>query len=405
MDMTPSSNPNVANQPATDSGPAAPPIQPSVVLPNPLRELHAQADAEFQSYAAIEVVSTFGEPQAEYAAFRKGCAMCDLPQRGILELTGKDRLAFLNNLLTNETWNKSSKAGIAAGNGVYAFFLNLKGRIVADMNVLETGERTYLEMDGRYVESLRATFDKYLFAEQVKMTSRVGQLHQIALHGPGAPAVIDAATGVHITELPPMGSTQIRLFDVEVTVWRDDPCGVPGLHLIFPTAAAQQIWTSFVNRFGQPVEHGRRPVRPAGWAAFNSCRIEAARPLFGIDFDESILPAETGPATFDRAVSVTKGCYLGQEIVARMHARKQVARQWVGIKVEDGSLPLAGAQLFDNTVNVIGGITSSTISPILSNAAICLGYLKKPFFAEGTTVQVPAEGSLRRAIVVKTPFL
>jgi len=382
-----------------------PPSNPTVSMPNPLRETHAQAEAEFQAYADLEVVSTFGEPQAEYAAFRKACAMCDLPQRGILELTGKDRLAFLNNLLTNETWSKSTKTGIAAGKGVYAFFLNLKGRIVVDMNVLETGERTWLEMDGRYVESLRATFDKYLFAEQVKMTSRIGQLHEIALHGPGAPAVLDAATGGHIAELPPMGSAQVHLFGTNVTVWRDDPCGVPGLHLVFPTPDAQHVWTSFVNQFGQLVEHARRPLRPAGWAAFNACRIEAARPIFGIDFDDSILPAETGPATFDRAVSVTKGCYLGQEIVARMHARKQVARQWVGLKVDDDSLPLAGAQLFDDAANVIGGITSSTMSPILSNAAICLGYVKKPFFAEGTVVQVPAEGRLRRATVVKTPFL
>jgi folate-binding protein YgfZ len=403
MDTPTPSSQIVPTSPAGEVRPAGSP--PAVVLPNPLYEAHARAEAEFQPYASLEVVSTFGEPQAEYAAFRKGCAMCDLPQRGILELTGRDRLAFLNNLLTNETWSKSTKVGLAAGKGVYAFFLNLKGRIVADLNVMETGERTYLEMDGRYVESLRATFDKYLFAEQVRMTSRIGQLHEIALHGPGAAAVLDAAIGAHLTELPPMGSTQVRLFDREATVWRDDPCGVPGLHLIVATADALEIWTNFISQFGQPVEHGRRPIRPAGWAAFNACRIEAARPMFGIDFDDSILPAEIGPATFERAVSVTKGCYLGQEIVARMHARKQVARQWVGLKVENDSLPLAGAQLFDDAVNVIGGITSSTVSPILSNAAICLGYLKRPFFAEGTTVQVPAEGSLRKATVVKTPFL
>ena len=97
----------------------------------------------------------------------------------MLELTGKDRLAFLNNLLTNQTWDKASKTGLAAGTGVYAYFLNLKGRIVADMNVLELGERTLLEMDVRMVETLRKAFDKYLFAEQVTMSSLVGQVHRI----------------------------------------------------------------------------------------------------------------------------------------------------------------------------------------------------------------------------------
>src|SRR5688572_32269802 len=140
----------------------------TTTLPNPLRDTHEQADAEFQPYADLEIVSTFGEPQAEYSAIRKGCGMVDTPQRGVLELTGKDRLPFLNNLLTNQTWDKASKAGLAPGTGVYAYYLNAKGRIVADMNVLELGDRTLLEMDGRMVGPVRGMFDKYLFVEPVK---------------------------------------------------------------------------------------------------------------------------------------------------------------------------------------------------------------------------------------------
>lgn len=376
---------------------------PSVELPNPLRELHAKAEAEFQNYAQLEIVSTFGEPQAEYSAIRKACALMDLPQRGFLELTGRDRLSFLNNLLTNQTWDKSAKKGLAAGQGVYAFLLNLKGRIVTDVNVLERGEATLLELDARLVQPVRAILDKYLITEQVKLASHIGQWHEIALHGPGAAAVLDAATGTQVPELPPLGSTAVRLFDTDVTVWRDDPCGVPGLHLVLPTADAPRVWSALVERFGELVAHAKRPLRPTGWAAFNACRIEAGRPIFGIDFDDTILPAETGQ--FDRAVSVTKGCYLGQEIVARMHARKQVAKQLVGLRVEGDALPIAGAVLYDEQGNQVGGVTSSTLSPILSNAAICLGYLKKPFFNEGTVVKVPAEGSMRTATVVKTPFL
>src|SRR5438270_1208396 len=131
---------------------------------NPLLPLHQQAEAELQPYADVEIVSTFGEPQAEYAAIRKGAALIDLPQRGLLELTGKDRLPFLNNLLTNATWDKATKTGLPANKVVYAFFLNTKGRIVTDMNVLELGDRTLLEMDGRLVAPLRAAFYKFFFA-------------------------------------------------------------------------------------------------------------------------------------------------------------------------------------------------------------------------------------------------
>ena len=95
------------------------PVPPSAnVFPNPLRELHALPLAEFQPYDQLEIVSTFGEPQAEYAAIRKACGLMDLPQRGFLELVGRDRLPFLNNLLTNQTWDKQTKTGLQPGTGV-----------------------------------------------------------------------------------------------------------------------------------------------------------------------------------------------------------------------------------------------------------------------------------------------
>jgi len=88
-----------------------------------------------------------------------------------------------------------------------------------------------------------------------------------------------------------------------------------------------------------------------------------------------------------------------------MHARGQFARQLVGIKMADDALPIAGATVYDDSDNQIGGITSSTVSPILSNGAICLGYVKKPFTPVGTIVTVPAEGRTRKASVVELPFL
>src|SRR5438552_14535641 len=122
-------------------------------LPNPLLELHRQAEAEFQPYGeSLQIVTTFGEPQAEYAALHKTAGLMDLPQRGIVELTGKDRLTFLNNLLTNQTFDKETKTGIGAGRGVYAFLLDAKtGRLNFDVNMLELGERTLLETDARLV--------------------------------------------------------------------------------------------------------------------------------------------------------------------------------------------------------------------------------------------------------------
>jgi folate-binding protein YgfZ len=375
--------------------------------------LHEVAGAEFQPYASVEIVSTFGEPQAEYSALHKACGLFDLPQRGVLGFTGKDRLPFLNNLLTNQTWDKATKSGLAAGQGVYAYYLNAKGRIVADMNVLEVGDgRTFLEMDARMVEPVRAAFDKYLFVEQVKMTSLVGKSHEIALIGPKAKGILDQIATPAVGDLSPLGCAALTVFNVRAVVFRDDVTGTPGYSIITEDfGGAEAVWTALLNQFGDASGIGKRGLRPVGWAAFNAARIEAGRPVFDIDFgnsadpEKSVVPAEVGPREFARAVSVTKGCYIGQEIVARMYARQQLARQLVGFKVEGDHLPIAGAPLMDEQQNQIGVVTSSTASPILSNAAIGLGYVKRPHFADGTTLHVPAEGAIRKAIVVKTPFV
>src|SRR5436189_4531330 len=124
----------------------------STTVSNPLHDDHEHAGAEFQAYGDVQIVATFGQPQAEYSAIHKACGIVDLPQRGIIELTGKDRLTFLNNLLTNQTFDKQTKTPLPAGAGVYAFLLNAKtGRIVVDVNVLELGDRTLLELDARLV--------------------------------------------------------------------------------------------------------------------------------------------------------------------------------------------------------------------------------------------------------------
>jgi folate-binding protein YgfZ len=366
---------------------------------NVLLDIHRQAEAEFQPYGDIEIVSTFGEVPAEYSAVRKSCGLLDLPFRGIIELTGKDRWTFLNNLISNQVFDKQTKTVLTAGAGVYAFLLNAKsGRIIADMNVIERGDRTLLELDARLVKTVADAIEKYHFAEQVKIASRADDLHEIALHGPGGAAILGTP------ELAPNASAAVNLFGHDCIVWRDDVAGVPGHHVIVPTDAARPIWMELLSRFGQSDQIGKRQLRAIGWAAFNATRIEAGRPIFGIDFDDTILPHESGPL-LDRAVSFTKGCYPGQEIVARMHARQQVARKIAGIRFEGDTLPIAGAKITDDAGNEIGGVTSSTISPVLSNAAIALGILKRPHFNVASAVHVPAEGEIRNATVVDLPFV
>lgn len=377
-------------------------LQPNdPMLASPLRDAHVAAGAELIDYGGIEVVHAYDAPQAEYAALHKSCGLMDRPFRGVLAVGGQDRHSFLNNFLTNQTWSKESKSGMSPGQGVYAFLLNVKGRIVADMNVLETGDEVLLETDLRLIRLIRASLEKFVFTERVTFDDRSSAWCELGLYGPGALAILHEAGSV-VRELPPLGIQRLHVAGAEGWVFRDDVCGKPGYHLLLPRELLAGVW----ERLSAPyrAQTNKRAVRPVGWAMFNACRIEAGRPLFGIDFSDQSLPAETG--VFERAVSVTKGCYLGQEIVARMYARGQVARRVVGLRVDDDALPAAGAEVMDESgQNAIGVVTSSTLSPVLGNAALALATLKRGYFEPGTRVRVPAEGAHRLARVTDLPFV
>ncbi len=377
-------------------------------MANILHDLHEQAEAEFQSYGEVPIVSTFGEPQAEYAAIHKSVALLDRPERSIVELTGADRLTFLNNLVTNALIDRESKTPIPTGQCVYAFLLNAKnGRILCDLHVIELGDRTLLEMDRRMAPPVTALFARYLFAEKVAVKDLADELHSIALIGPDSFEMLADAC-----DLPPSerlshdaGCAMVKMNGVSIAAWRDDAMtGVPAIHLLVPTDAARSIWMSLISRFALSSDLGKRRLRPAGWAAFNTARIEAGTPLFGIDFDENTLPAETG-SLLHRAVSFTKGCYPGQEVVARMHARQQLAKQIACFQMDVPALPIAGAQVFDDDRNQIGVVTSSTISPVLSGRAIGIALVKRPLFAIDSKLHIAAEGAIRTGRVVQAPFI
>ena len=191
------------------------------VLPNPLLAHHQSNERiETQPYDQTLIVSTFGEPEPEYATLHKRTGLMDAPQRAVLELTGKDRLNFLNNLITQQTFDKQTKTPLAAGKVLYSFLLNGKGRIICDVNVIELGERTLLDIDGRLTPMLLATLDKYLFGEAVKISSGVGRYHQLWLHGPeSAAALATIGTALDPGTLPNQSCQSIRILDRDAVVF------------------------------------------------------------------------------------------------------------------------------------------------------------------------------------------
>lgn len=317
---------------------------------------------------ACEVVATFGDLEAEYAALRKGAGILDCPHRGTLLVEGDDRHDFLNRMLTQEL--KDLRPGTAAE----AFLVNRKGRIEADLLLIELGDRTLIDVDVHRAAPAVKTLEGFVFTEDVRITDASEAFHHLAVHGPAA---LDALSGAP-----------------EVAVARRDQAGVPGLAVIAPGDDVEAVWDALLRS-------GAR-VRPIGWHAFNMARIEAGTPLFMIDFGTQSLPHETGILR-DR-VSFTKGCYPGQEIVARTENLGRPRQMLVGLRPAADRLPAAGDEvLADDTP--IGVVTSSTLSPMLGAAPVAFAMLRTTHTEPGTRVSVVAEGELTEATVGDLRFL
>jgi len=398
-----------------------------MLIPNPLQPLHEQAGGTLIPYGPqgdgepqAQIVDTFGQYEAEYAVIRKGVGLMDLPQRGLVEVTGNDRLDFLHRVLTHDTQS------LGPGQGRRAFLLTKKGRIAADLIVLHGSEQTYLELDAYQASWLVEELDRYLFSEDVRLRDASHAHRHLALHGPEAVSLLAKISAGLAVDLEPLGHQPIHIAGHACIVFRFDDTGSLGIHLLVPDCGVVAVYEHLTAALaGEGLEaadksSAPRRGRPIGWAAYNTARIEAGVPLYHIDYGPDSLPHETG--ILGQAVSFTKGCYLGQEIVARMQNLGHPKRILVGLRFQDNRLPIAGSQVFDlatdstggpggagpvasDSGEVIGAITSSTLSPMLGGLAVSFAVLRWGKHQIGTRVMVPAEGRMAPAKVSPLSFL
>lgn len=345
-----------------------------------------------------ELVAAFGPVEPEYAAIRRGAALFDAPQRGTVVVTGADRREFLQRMLTQDL------RGLTAGKATRSFWLNRKGRIDADLTVAELGERMILVVDAGRAAQTVSSLGEFLFSEDVSIVDAASDWHWIELHGPAAGRALALAGAGAI---PARGECAVaRLGNAESTLVRDDLLGEHGWLVGMRREDAPAVWDALVSATDplapQDPNAPRRGVRPIGWHAYNIARVEAGTPLFLIDFGPSNLPHETG--VLGSRVSFTKGCYLGQEVVARLESLGKPKQVLVGLRPGRDLLPVAEAQVFerlaDGTMgNVIGAVTSSTLAPMLGARPIAMAMVRHAFAAIGTTVLVNAEGEQCDAVV------
>lgn len=348
---------------------------------------------------ACELVLDYGELEGEYAALRRGVGMMDRVDRAILEIRGSDAVDLLDRLVTNGI-ERSETAVVAA------FLLDRKGRVQADLLIVRLETGLLVEVDRTDAAAVAERIESVIFAEDCEVVDRSSERHRIDLFGPDARATIEHLAGVHLLA---DRATPGMVDGIEVLLHPLDQAGggdldVPGVAIIAATDRIEEVWQAVVDR---PAP-GRRPVRPIGWNAFNIARIEAGTPMFHLDFGPDATPHETG--LVPRRVDFRKGCYPGQEVVARLESRAggKGRRSVVGLRVEAEGLPVAGGQVFDRDAGIaeqVGVVTSSTVSPMRGAVPIAFATVRASHMASGTPVLVNAEGESVPGRVTGLDFL
>ena len=191
-----------------------------------------------------------------------------------------------------------------------------------------------------------------------------------------------------------MHCARTALVGAPAVLVRRDQCGSPGVEIFLPRDAAARAWDALVSQHDAQ-DGGRRRARPAGWHAYNIARIEAGTPLHHIDFGPENLPHESG--ILQARTSFKKGCYLGQEVVARMESLGKPKQRLVALKMSEDALPTAGSPVFERAAdgepgNPVGAVTSSTLAPMLGAASVAFAMVRTAHAEPGTQLVVPAEG-------------
>ncbi|MDP1571375.1 MAG: glycine cleavage T C-terminal barrel domain-containing protein [Vicinamibacterales bacterium] len=327
-----------------------------------------------------------------YRALHAAAGLVQPVDRSVIRVGGADRATWLQGLLTNDI------AALGPGTGCYAAWLTPQGRMITDMHVLETGEALWLDVPAALAAALAARLDGMVFAEDVSVADLGGSLAAIGVHGPTAAPVFAAACGGVITaaELQAWQAYQhaeIALEGGPVRVVHLAAYGVPG-YVVYADPGRLATLVARLSAAGAVTV----PEETAEVA-----RIEAGRPRFLVDMDEHTIPLEAGIE--HEAISFTKGCYVGQEVVIRVMHRGggRVAKKLVGLAFAGTAVPKAGAVVRAGGRDV-GALTSAALSPRLGRA-VALAYVHRDFTEPGTAVEVAAGDAPLAAVVHRTPFM
>jgi aminomethyltransferase len=349
----------------------------------PLHDLHAAAGATFVTPCGIELPESYGNPAAEYDAVRRGAGLIDHGNRGVLQVTGRDRAAFLHAMLSNDV------KSLAPGQGCRAAFLDVHGKVQTLLLVLALDDRILVVTPGGAAARVNEMLDTYLFSEKAYFEDASGTLSILTLAGPQAPGLAERLTG---TAPPPAEWAHVaaRLDGVDVRLVRGGgETGEAEVWVISAIADGPRVWQAALGA-------GARPV---GSRAHESLRIEAGTPYLGHDVDDSVLLPEI---PIEPWVSYSKGCYIGQEVVVRIRDRGHVNRHLRGLVMDGETVPRPRDAVLAADAEV-GHVTTAAWSFGLKRP-IALAFVRRQHAEPGTPLTVRSGEDRLTAKVSALPF-
>ncbi len=350
---------------------------------------HAQLRATFEDVTGWEIPAHYGDVAAEHRAVRQAVGIADLSHRGKLRVTGEDRVKWLQSVISNDI------LPLQPGQGRYSSFLTHKGKMLTYFRLYMQTDAVMLEDVGEIGDTTFQALRKFLlYGTKAKMENCAESWALLLISGPKAPHVVQSAFGVDVTDLTPVDFVTAQIGGHHALVLRTEETGEVDIEVLLPTDSLLTAWTSALqagDKFG---------IRAIGSHTREALRIEAGLPNAGPDLNEEIVPPEANLE--EKAFSLSKGCYPGQEVVARMDTYGNVRRKLVGLVLMDSAVPSHGAKLYSGDREV-GWISSAVRSPQL-NKTIAFGFPLRDFSKPGTELAVEFESGRHPATVQTLPF-
>src|SRR5437588_4653326 len=332
----------------------------------PLYDVLASAGGRMGEYGGAETAAAFGEVAQEFEALRSGCGVYDLDWRAKLIATGPDRMRWMNGMVTNNVKD------LPLNRGVYNFLLNAQGRIQGDLYIYNRGDYLLIDTDASQSEKLREIFEKYIIMDDVEISDAREKLSAIGVQGPQSAELLKRA-GIDIGTLQELEVRDMAANEIGISLVRGPASRGAHYEIWLAPQDAGAIWKLLTGSGAKPV----------GFESLEMARIACGVPRYGQDIRERDLPQESEQ---QQALNFEKGCYVGQEIVERIHSRGNIHRKFTGFEFA-GAPPAPGAKI-QTSGKEIGEITSVASLPGMNGRphVVGLGYIRREAATSGSQV-------------------